>query len=138
CPQTPSAGVSALALGLPRLGARALLAPCGRCAAPMPPDPVGRRERPRARPPTPGGPCAARALRALRCSDAPRPRSAGVSALALGLPRLGARALLALCGRCSPPPPPCPVGHRVRSRPWPSGPGGPSAPRALPAQRCAD
>src|SRR5439155_6444517 len=83
CPQTPSASVSALALGLPRLGARALLAPCGRCAAPMPPDPVGRRERPRARPPTPGGPCAARALRALRCSDAPRPRSAGVSALAL-------------------------------------------------------
>src|SRR5439155_11707384 len=53
CPQTLSASVSALALGLPRLGARAPLAPCGRCAAPMPPDPVGQRERSRARPPTP-------------------------------------------------------------------------------------
>src|SRR5216117_3476095 len=33
-----------------------------------------------------GGPSAARALRALRCSDAPRPRRPSVSALALGLP----------------------------------------------------
>src|SRR5206468_10974238 len=34
----------------------------------------------------PGGPSAARALRALRCSDAPRPRRPSVSAFALGLP----------------------------------------------------
>src|SRR5207245_1297901 len=33
------------------LGARALLARSARCAASMPPDPVGRRERSRARPP---------------------------------------------------------------------------------------
>src|SRR5437867_6101877 len=34
------------------LGARPLLARCARCAAPMPPDPVGQNERFRARPPT--------------------------------------------------------------------------------------
>src|SRR5438128_5380986 len=37
CPQTPSAGSSALALGLPLIwGARPLLARSARCAAPMP------------------------------------------------------------------------------------------------------
>src|SRR6266403_979284 len=39
-----------------------------------------------------GGPSAARALRALRCSDAPRPRRPSVSALALGLPLVMAAA----------------------------------------------
>src|SRR2546428_1496335 len=34
------------------LGARPLLARCARCAAPMPPDPVGQLERSRARPPS--------------------------------------------------------------------------------------
>src|SRR5438093_3838697 len=38
----------------------------------MPPDPVGQHERSRARPPSSGGPSSARALRALRASDAPR------------------------------------------------------------------
>src|SRR5205814_8261754 len=34
------------------LGARPLLARCARCAAAMPPDPVGQLERSRARPPS--------------------------------------------------------------------------------------
>src|SRR5207253_8760745 len=33
------------------VGARPVLAPCGRCAPPMPPDPVGQLDRSRGRPP---------------------------------------------------------------------------------------
>src|SRR5439155_24908013 len=40
-----------LPLHLTLPGARPLLARCARCAAPMPPDPVGHHERFRARPP---------------------------------------------------------------------------------------
>src|SRR5881296_2994159 len=68
---------SALALGLllTHLGARPVLGRFAPCALPMPPDPVALLERSRARPPTLfGGPSSARALRALRASDAPRPR----------------------------------------------------------------
>src|SRR5207244_380234 len=76
CPQSPSAGSSALALGLP-LGARPVLARYARCALPMPPDPVGRLERSRARPPA-GGPSSARALRPnARAAPAARPRPGG-------------------------------------------------------------
>src|SRR5439155_731945 len=42
-------------LGHMILGARPLLGRCAPCAAPMPPDPVGRHERSRARPPTTSG-----------------------------------------------------------------------------------
>src|SRR5207247_113311 len=77
-----NAGSSAPALGLPlftHLGpvqcSRVLRT---RCALPMPPDPVGRLERSRARPPplhsSRARPVLARAPHALRASDAPRPR----------------------------------------------------------------
>src|SRR5213083_3688748 len=86
CPQTPSAGSSALALGLPlftHLGpvqcSRVLRT---RCALPMPPDPVGQLERSRARPP----------------------------------PLLGARPVLGRCAPCALPMPPDPVGQLERSR----------------------
>src|SRR5258705_13136830 len=60
-----------------------------------------------------GGPCSARALCALRPSDAPRPRRPYLSALALGLRpnSLGARAVLGRFAPCALPMPPDPVGH---------------------------
>src|SRR5213595_1895991 len=73
CPQTPSAGSSALALGLP-LGAP-VLARYARCALPMPPDPVGRLERSRARPPAGARPVLARYARCVQTPARREPRA---------------------------------------------------------------
>src|SRR5205823_1615199 len=125
---------------------RPLLARCARCAAPMPPDPVGRLERSRARPPP------LRSSRAVRCSRAARAAllrcpptpSAGPRALAPGPPPslIAGRPLLARCARRAAPMPPAPFGRleRSRARPPPlrSSRGRPLLARAPHALRCSD
>jgi len=107
------------------LGARPVLGRSAPCALPMPPDPVGQLERSRARPPHIWGPSSARALRALRPSDAPRPRrpARALSRSASPISRdlrgpFGARALRVLRSnaRAAPPRAPDPVGRHERSR----------------------
>src|SRR2546428_1026448 len=98
------------------LGARPVLAPCGRCALPMPPDPVGQLERSRARPPSLLGarpvlaPCG-------RCALPMPPDPVGQPERSPARPPtlLGARPVLAPCGRCALPMPPDPVGQPERS-----------------------
>src|SRR5207249_2612754 len=102
--------------------ARPLLAPFGRCPAPMPPAPVGRRERSRARPPPAVGagvfaraPSVLGPLRGLRTAGCPQTPSAGVNALA-------APATLQACGGLGRAKPAGPrlLRRRVRSRGGPA------------------
>src|SRR5439155_18867695 len=129
CPQPPSAGVSALALGLPPLLGRASsrglrqCSPASRAAhCGMPPDPVGRRERSRARPPPAVGagvfaraPSVLGPLRGLRTAGCPQTPSAGENALA-------APATLQACGGLGRAKPAGPrlLRRRVRSRGGPA------------------
>src|SRR2546426_1350426 len=108
------------------LGARPVLAPCGRCALPMPPDPVGQLERSRARPPSllgarpvlmPPLPCDGARAAGWR-ARAWRPRGGAPPSRSPGR-RPPSRTA---CVRASPPPPrspaspcPCPYGSRLVS-----------------------
>src|SRR5437870_4867605 len=116
-----------LSFHLTLLGARPLLARCARCAAPMPPDPVGLHERSRARPPSPSHVHLFIFMPPLPCDGA---RAAGWRARAWR-PRGGAPPSRSpgrhppsrtACARASPPPPrspaspcPCPYGFRLAS-----------------------